>query len=371
MHSRCNLACNYCYVYTMRDQSWRRQPEIMSSATIRQVALRIAQSARSHHLADVAVVLHGGEPLLAGQAQIAFAASTIRSELEAGVLISLNIQTNGTLLTNKLLDFLLANDISVGVSLDGDRGSNDKHRTYSNGHSSYDKVVRGLELLRKEPYRKIFSGILCVIDASADPIEVFDSVLAFDPPKVDFILPHGNWTHPPPSRGADSTATIYADWLIAVFDNWYSGPFQRTGVRLFEEIIQLCLGGQSRSEAVGLSPVGLIVIDTDGSLEQVDTLKSAFSGASATGLNVFSHDFDAALTHPAIIARQVGVTALSKTCAECTIHRICGGGYYPHRYKAGSGFQNPSVYCPDLYKLIMHIGQRIMADVRRLAKQKR
>ncbi|HEX2745877.1 MAG TPA: radical SAM protein, partial [Streptosporangiaceae bacterium] len=30
MHSRCNLACDYCYMYTMADQSWRSLPAKMS-----------------------------------------------------------------------------------------------------------------------------------------------------------------------------------------------------------------------------------------------------------------------------------------------------------------------------------------------------
>jgi uncharacterized protein len=339
----------------------------MSPATVRQVALRIAQSAQAHGLAEISVVLHGGEPLLAGQALIASAASTLRGALGPDISASLSIQTNGVLLTRELLDILLRHDISVGVSLDGDRVSNDKHRRYANGRGSYDEVAQGLERLGSEPYARLFAGILCVIDVSTDPIGVFDTLLAFRPPTVDFILPHGNWTRRPPARGADTTATPYADWLIAIFDRWYSAPVQRARIRLFEEIIQLCLGGQSRSEAVGLSPVGLIVVDTDGSLEQVDTLRSAFPGASATGLNVFSHDFGAALAHPAVMARQIGLAALSQTCIECAIHRICGGGYYPHRYLAGSGFRNPSVYCPDLYKLIGHIMERLAADVRRLA----
>ena len=34
---------------------------------------------------------------------------------------------------------------------------------------------------------------------------------------------------------------------------------------------------------------------------------------------------------------------------------ICGGGLYPHRYRHGEGFRNPSVYCDDLMRLITHV----------------
>ncbi|MGH8573602.1 MAG: FxsB family cyclophane-forming radical SAM/SPASM peptide maturase, partial [Gammaproteobacteria bacterium] len=30
VYSRCNLACDYCYVYQMADQTWRDRPLVMS-----------------------------------------------------------------------------------------------------------------------------------------------------------------------------------------------------------------------------------------------------------------------------------------------------------------------------------------------------
>jgi uncharacterized protein len=363
LHSRCNLACDYCYLYAMADQSWRTKPVTMAPDTITQAARRIAEAARRHGLAEVCVVFHGGEPLLAGADLIAFAAAELRTMVPAGTAVRLSLQTNAVLLTPEVLGVLLDHDVSVGVSMDGDGPAHDRHRRYRNGRGSHQDTVRGVALLAADPFRRLFAGILCTIDLAADPIVTYDALAVQGPPVIDFLLPHGNWTRLPPARGPDSARAPYADWLIAIFDRWYPAPERRVRVRLFEEIIHLCLGGSSRHEAVGLSPVGLIVIDTDGSLEQVDTLKSAFSGAAATGLNVFEHGFDAALAHPSIAARQIGAAALSDTCGHCSLRRICGGGYYPHRYREGSGFRNPSVYCPDLTKLIIHIQRRLAADL--------
>jgi len=47
--------------------------------------------------------------------------------------------------------------------------------------------------------------------------------------------------------------------------------------------------------------------------------------------------------------------------------RICGGGLYPHRYRQGTGFRNPSVYCDDLLRLISHISGRVITDVTRIS----
>jgi uncharacterized protein len=132
---------------------------------------------------------------------------------------------------------------------------------------------------------------------------------------------------------------------------------------MFTEIINMLLGRPSRTETLGLSPVGVAVIETDGSIEQTDNLKSAYQGATGTGLHVRSDSFDRALTLPGVIARQIGERALCDICTECPIYRVCGAGLYAHRYRAENGFDNPSVYCADLQRLIYHVRRVAQAQV--------
>jgi uncharacterized protein len=363
MHGRCNLACDYCYVYEMADTTWRDKPIVISLDTVEQAARRIGRHAANHELPQVRVVLHGGEPLLAGAAAIAETAQILRAALPSGVGLDLRMQTNAVRLDEPVLEMLLAHDIRLSVSLDGDREAHDRHRRYADGRGSYDAVAAGLRLLTTERYRGLFAGLLCTIDLATDPVGAYEALLGFDPPAMDFLLPHGNWSAPPPGRAPDSPDAPYADWLIRVFERWYGASAQESRVRLFGEIITLLLGGNGGSESIGLSPVGFVVIDTDGSIEQVDTLKSTFNGAAATGLNVFDHSLDEALDLPELAARQLGLAALADECRACPIVRVCGGGYYPHRYLAGQGFRRPSVYCRDLQRLIRHIDGRLAADL--------
>jgi uncharacterized protein len=201
-----------------------------------------------------------------------------------------------------------------------------------------------------------------VIDIRNDPIATYEGLLEFAPPRMDFLLPHGTWSDPPPGRGADDDGTPYADWLIDVFNRWYDDPGD-VDVRLFSEIIRLLIGRDSASEMVGTAPVSFVVVETDGSLAQVDSLRAAFQGAHATGLHIDRHSFDEALLVPQVAARQLGYDALSAQCQKCPVWRVCGGGLYSHRYRRGTGFANPSVYCPDLLRLIEHISSRVRADV--------
>ncbi|MFD0773598.1 FxsB family cyclophane-forming radical SAM/SPASM peptide maturase [Streptomonospora algeriensis] len=371
VHSRCNLACSYCYMYEMADQSWRSAPRVISRATADLAACRIGEHARRHGLKEVTVVLHGGEPLLAGTDTLDHIARRLRAEL-GDTRLNLRMQTNGVLLEEGMLRLAREHGIAIGVSIDGGREDHDRRRRFAGGRGSHDDVARALRRLAAPDTRDLFSGLLCTIDLDSDPLRVYEALLAFAPPAIDFLLPHGNWTSPPPGRvPGNPGSTPYADWLTSVFDRWYAAAPPPTRIRMFQEVMHLLLGGAGHSETVGLSPVRLVVITTDGSLEQVDTLKSAFAGATETGLNVRDSDLDAALRHPAVAARQLGARSLAAECRACPLHRVCGGGYYPHRYREGSGFANPSVYCPDLAALIRRIRARLSADLRELREDAR
>jgi uncharacterized protein len=361
MHSRCNLACDYCYMYTMADQSWRSLPAKMSPGIVSVVADRIAEHACRHDLDVARVIFHGGEPLLAGLPSLVDAMRKIRAAVDARVKVEGSIQTNGTRLDEEALQAFDALNIRVGVSLDGGLAAHDQSRRYANGQGSYRHAAQALRSLMAYP--SIYAGLLCVINLQFDPIDTYEAMLEFAPPTVDFLLPHGNWSSRPPGRPESPLAVPYATWLTAVFERWYKAPSRETSVRLFEEIMHLLLGGHSASEAVGLTPTSLVVVETDGSIEQADALKSAYDGAARTGLHVASDSFDAVLRLPQIAARQIGVHALSSQCQACSISRVCGGGLYPHRYRKGSGFRHPSVYCPDLFMLITSIRRRLVEDL--------
>jgi uncharacterized protein len=353
IHSRCDLACDYCYMYELADQTWRDRPRRMSEATVAQVAARIGEHARTHRIPAVELILHGGEPLLAGPKLISRLVRATREEAGSGVQVNVKVQTNAVGLDDSYLRLFSDLDIRVGVSLDGSAEAHNRHRRFPSGRGSYSAVIAGVRRLSQEPFRHLFGGLLCTIDLRNDPITTYKALEELEPPQIDFLLPHGTWTAPPPGRVPDSADTPYADWLIAIFDHWYLSP--TTHVRIFEEIMHLLLGGTSQAEMVGLAPSRLVVIETDGAIEQGDSLKVAFHGAPRTGLHVASDPLDAALLLSGIVARQLGSRSLSPQCRACRFRRVCGGGLYAHRYRSGTGFYNTSVYCPDLMRLIDHI----------------
>ncbi len=338
----------------------------MSRETIEHTAARIAQHVGKHDLPFVIVILHGGEPLLAGESTIDHVARAVRAAVSSHTKVALGLQTNGVLLDERFLELFARHRIRVGISLDGPPVANDRHRRFADGRGSHEATVRAIRRLNEARYRHLYGGILCTVDLANDPLDVYEHLLSFEPPEIDFLLPHGNWSRPPPHRVPDPARAPYADWLIAIFDRWYDAPVQETRIRLFESLISLLLGGPSGSEAVGLGRIDLVVVETDGAIEQGDALKTTAPGEPATGLHVEWDSFDQYLAHPGVHARQAGLAGLSDACRQCPIVTICGGGLYAHRYRSDSGFDNPSVYCPDLTRLIRHIATRLATDLAHL-----
>ncbi|XVQ83336.1 radical SAM protein [Microbispora siamensis] len=102
--SRCDLACDHCYVYEHADTSWRGPPMVMSDETAARVADRIAEHAAEHRIQTTHVVFHGGEPLLAGIERIRRFSRTLRRAVEGVCDLDLRIHTNGVLLSRAFCD---------------------------------------------------------------------------------------------------------------------------------------------------------------------------------------------------------------------------------------------------------------------------
>jgi len=363
IHSRSPLSSDYSYMYEMVGQSWRTPPLRMAFEVAKQTAMRIGEHVRMHELKSITLIIHGGEPLLAGRELIAHLINETRSAVGSDVTVNAIIQTNAISLDDSYLELFQELGVRVGVSLDRNTQNYGAHRRFLNGRGGDVAISAGLRRLLQPRFRHLFSGLLCTVDLYKNPIETYDALADFEPPRVDFLLPYGTWEAPPPGRLPGVSDSPYADWLIAVFEHWYPAP--RVGIRIFDDVMKILLGMISNTEGLGLEPARVVVIEPDGKIAQVDILDTAYHGELATGLNVSTDPLDRALLLPGSVGRQLGAGALCDECKKCPIKRVCGGGLYSHRYRAGTGFANPSVYCPDLTRLIDHIREKMVTDINR------
>jgi uncharacterized protein len=179
---------------------------------------------------------------------------------------------------------------------------------------------------------------------------------------MDFLLPdvsHDNKEHMYGGLGD----TPVADYLIPVLDAWLTEDDPEVSVRIFRELFRRLMGGAGLTDGFGGSGSSYLIVETDGAIEANDALRVCENGIAASGLNVLHHGFDdLELGLPVAHKATSGGFRLPTACGLCPEREICGGGYLPHRYSRKNGFDNRSVWCRDILKILAKMRAYLQAD---------
>lgn len=142
--SLCNLGCHYCYYLDKADIYGGKQPRM----TLETLEKLTREYIAANDVPEVTFNWHGGEPLVMGL-DFYRKAVELQSRYAEGKIIHNTLQTNGTLITEEAADFFRLNNFLIGISIDGPADIHDKYRKDKGGLPTFDKVMRGLDLLRQ------------------------------------------------------------------------------------------------------------------------------------------------------------------------------------------------------------------------------
>ena len=149
---KCNFRCRYCaflgnYLYSrvhmdksMAYEIARKSIDFFSSLV----------HSSNYINRPVSISFYGGEPFLEF-ALIVKCIDYIYDVFDKSE-VSILITTNGSLLTHKIIDFLIDKDIHLNISLDGPACEHDKNRVFPNGKGIFNVVWRNIQTLYREYY---------------------------------------------------------------------------------------------------------------------------------------------------------------------------------------------------------------------------
>ena len=336
--TRCNIDCSYCYWF--RDAAVYDKPKLMNDLVLQQLLQRIEQHVTRHSLVDFPIVLHGGEPLLWGVEnfhRFAEACEGISSRTSCEIPIA--VTTNGVLIDDEWLDCFETRNISVAISLDGPAHIHDLHRHTFQGTGTHAAVERAARMLVS---RDIGVMALAVCNPAYPPVHYVEFFASCGISSYDIMIPDAT---------VDEKPASIASFYNGLFDLWLarnrSAP--TTDIRIISDMIAALLGNNSPTEGVGHKPIELCTIMTDGTVEAHDVLRIAGDGSTQTKFNIFDHAIDDVRNEPRWKAARDASIDLCEKCRQCKFMNACGGGYLPHRFSKENGYDNPSVYCDDLY----------------------
>jgi uncharacterized protein len=338
--SRCNIDCSYCYWF--RDAAVYDKPKLMSPDVLRQLLLRIEQHIAQNALIDFPIILHGGEPLLWGTENFHRIAEGCEAITErTGCEIPIAVTTNGLLIDDEWLNCFEAHDISVAISLDGPAHIHDVHRRTFQGEGTHAAVERAARLLVS---RDIGVSALAVCNPAYRPQQYAEFFAECGIANYDIMIPDAT---------VDETPQSVAAFYRGLFDYWLEANRSKptVNIRIITDMITALLGNDAPTEGVGHKPIELCTVMTDGSVEAHDVLRIAGDGLTNTKFNIFEHAIDDVRKEPRWMAARDASINLCDACRQCKFMNACGGGYLPHRFSKKNGYDNPSVYCGDLYSM--------------------
>lgn len=157
--STCNINCTYCF-FLSKEALYPNEKSRMNDETLEEY---IRQLLESHKTPEVTIAWQGGEPTLMRLDFFKKSVEIANKYKKPGQTILHTFQTNGILLDDEWCAFFKENNFLVGLSVDGPREIHDAYRVDRGAKGTFDRVLKGWELLRKH---EVDFNILCTVHAA-------------------------------------------------------------------------------------------------------------------------------------------------------------------------------------------------------------
>lgn len=346
----CNLACDYCYASRNLNQHEQISEELVDA---------LNQRLSDSHFGRIDFNWHGGEPLICGQEIYEYAFSKQKEILgnPASRVLMNRLQTNGVLINEEWCDFFHDHNIEVSLSLDGPEIIHDLHRFNHRQQGSFNQVMKGMDRLSE---KEVGFGILCVITADTVPFvtdiyNFFRNIVTTRPGMIRSIdfLPCYKIDE---ARMAPSQLTLehgrYADFMIPLFDYWFSDDDTSFSIPFFEETMTVFLGGKAQLCTHRRGCKSFVTIQPNGDAYPCDF----FEGIPEFRLgNIHTHTFADLFQSEAYQRYLSEVVAHPVACVQCEWFRVCQGGCaYESFYSKGRNH-----FCSDLVRIYNHIDSTV------------
>lgn len=358
----CNLDCKYCYFLSKErlypDSTFRMDADLLEAYTRQYIAAQPGP--------EITFAWQGGEPTLMGLDFFRQAVAYQQQYNRPGTHIGNTLQTNGVLLDDEWCQFLKAHDFLVGLSIDGPRDLHDAYRVDKGGRPTFDRVMRGLQLLKE--HKMAFNVLTTVHAANGDhPLRVYhflrDEVgaqfMQFIP-----IVERDNATGFQEGNQVTERsvgAAQYGAFLTAIFDEWVRRDVGRIYVQIFDVALGAWLGQQPALCIFRETCGDALAMEHNGDLYMCDHYvePDGFLG------NIGEQEIIQLVTSPEQRAfGQAKRDTLPDYCRRCEVRFACNGGCPKNRFiETPDGEPGLNYLCAGYRSFFNHVdaGMRFMA----------
>ena len=307
---------------------------------------------------------HAGEPLMAGMEFYQKANDLIKQYCNKQVAVEQSIQTNGTLLNEKWCDFLKQSNIGVSVSLDGPEFIHNANRVNWGNRGSFDLVMRGIELLKKNQIP--FYTLMVLTEKCLDyPGELYNFFVEQEITSFGFNVEEMTGSNVDSSlEDGQSLTQKYKSFIGKLADLWLKDPLL-LGIREFENISRSIFFSAKRDPFFYPyrieSTADILTIKRNGDIVP-------FSPEMASGFDDDPNRFVVGNVHDINslediyinekykeMAKQI-ITGVNLCKQNCEYFSLCGGGNPGNKYYENKTFAcTETNHCRYCYQYICDI----------------
>ncbi len=367
--SLCNLDCHYCYYLDKAEIYGGHEPRM--SLDILEVCIR--KYIEANDVPEVTFNWHGGEPLVMGL-DFYRKAVALEQKYASGKTIRNTLQTNGTLITQEWASFFRDNDFLIGISIDGPQDIHDKYRKDKGGAPTFDKVMRGLNILYRTGVRY---NTMTTVNKSGEGrgLEVYNFLKGIGSHYMQFMpvvehvkYPAGKNGKPvkgarpyivsPSAEGAviarwSVDALAFGRFLTDIFDSWVLNDVGRYFVNIFDAALARWCGEMPGTCAYAETCGGNSIIEHNGDVYSCDH----FVYPEYRLGNVLDGDLREMMTSAAQTKFGIGKrNALPVKCIRCDWRFACSGECPKHRFnRTESGETGLNALCEGYRMFYSHV----------------
>ena len=331
----CNMNCRYCFY---RSVSKSRENRIMTSDTVDMLIQKI----KAYQPSALSVMFQGGEPTLAGLDYYLHFTDSLKANLT--VPIQYALQTNGLLIDEEFAAFFKKNGFLIGISLDGNKKTNDRYRLDHNGRGVLPRILEATAIMKKH---QVDFNILSVVD-DENAMDIESTWKYFKKYGFDYLqfIPYVD-----EGDGLCLSVETYTEFLKKLFDLWYadyiSGKY--ISVRHIDNYIGILLGHPPENCAMCGVCGSYYVVEANGDLYPCDFYcKEEYLLGSIFDTDPFAENGKQRL----FIEES---TLINEHCKGCKYYALCRGGC--RRDRTDNLTKNQ--FCTSYYRFFDYAAERM------------
>ncbi len=369
---RCNIACDYCYYLEKETLYPDKKRFRMSNAVLERYVRDLIAAAMEADQREVTFAWQGGEPTILGVDFFEQAVALQKQHCPNGLRIENAFQTNGILLDDDWGSFLAREKFLVGISVDGPRKIHDRYRRDRAGRPTFDKVMAGLDVLRRH---EVQFNILTTVhrENAIHGKEVYRFLQDLGTAHIQFIpiverrAAGGGLASAP--QVDDDPGKAVSEWSVSpracgkflcdVFDSWYRKDIGRVFVQFFENQVGLWMGRPASLCVFAETCGNGLAMEHNGDVYACDHYVYPEYRLG----NIMETPIGALAWSEA--AERFGNDkrdTLTAQCRACEFRFACNGGCPKHRFlRSKNGEAGHNYFCQSYTMFFRHAGDRLRA----------